>query len=140
MKLQDQPSSERITHPEQVEMAHLAADQWEIYRDIRLKGLKEDPQAFGRSFAEEKDYPKEKWIDRVNNPYNMVALEKNEAIGTASAHVTEEEGIRTAHIVGVFVNKEARGRGVGSKLISAVLDKIKSGQTIGKVDLSVNKD
>lgn len=125
---------------ETIRIVKLNADQWEIYRDIRLKGLQEDPQAFGRSYDEEIKYDKEKWVQRTGGEYTRVAMENGEAIGTMSAYVAEQNGAKVAHIVGVFVAKKARGRGVGSKLLAEILKKLKENPDIKKVELSVNKD
>ena len=119
---------------------HPQPNQWKMYRKIRLAALKEDPQAFGRFFKEEKTYSKEKWLERVNNDYSLLALENNKPIGIISAYITEEKNNKVAHVVSVFVLKEARGRGVGEKLLNTVLEKIKKDPTIKKVVLSVNKE
>jgi len=116
----------------------LTPQKWEVYREIRLEGLKVDPQAFGRSYEEEKDFPKEKWIERVSNPYNIVAIENEKVLGTMSANLTVEDNEKVAHVVGVFVIKEARGKGIGSKLLSEILKRIKKDQSISKIELSVN--
>ena len=123
-----------------LEIKHLSANQWEIYRNIRLRGLKEDPQAFARSYEEEKNYPQEKWLERVRNDYNLVAFETRQPVGTMSAYTTEEDGQQVAHIVGVYVAKEARGRGIGTLLLNKVLEKIKENKRVVKVDLTVNKE
>ena len=86
------------------------------------------------------DYPQDKWVQRVSSDYNMVAISDAKPLGTASAYITEEEGVKVAHIVGVYVAKEARGKGIGSQLVTTVLGKIKADDEIKKVELSVNLD
>jgi len=123
-----------------INIVSLTPDQWEIYRDIRLNGLLEDPQAFGRSYEEEIAFPQEKWRQRASNSNNFMALENGIPLGTMGAYISDESGNKVANIVGVFVSKEERGKGIGSKLLDAVLDKIKQNQSIKKIKLSVNKD
>jgi len=118
----------------------ITPDLWEKYKEIRLKGLKEDPHAFGRSYDEEVIFPKEKWIERSNNPYNFMAIEGDVPLGTAGVYFVDEAGEKIANIVGVFVAKEARGKNIGSKLISSILNKLRQGEEFKKVRLNVNKD
>lgn len=126
--------------PNSIKIAGLTPEIWETYKAIRLKGLLEDPQAFGRSYEEEIKFPKEKWLERANNPYNFVALENGVPLGTMGAYLSEESGQKVANIVGVYVSSEARGKGVGTKLLNEVLKKVKEDQNIKTVKLSVNKD
>jgi ribosomal protein S18 acetylase RimI-like enzyme len=123
-----------------MEIVGLRPDLWEKYKEIRLKGLREDPQAFGRSYDEEVIFPKEKWIERSGNPYNFMAMENDIPLGTAGVFFVDEAREKVANIVGVFVAKEARGKNIGSLLIGAVLNKLRQEKEIQKVRLSVNKD
>ncbi len=52
----------------------------------------------------------------------------------------QESDPTIAHIVGVFVAREARGRGVGSSLLSAVLNQLKEDSSIKTVKLTVNQE
>lgn len=120
-----------------VKIVGLTPDLWELYKSIRLRALCEAPQAFARSYAEEKDYPQERWKQRASNPYGFIALENGVPLGTMAAFIQEPT---TAYIVGVFVAHEARGRGIGSRLLSAVLGKLKQDPTLKTVKLTVNRE
>jgi ribosomal protein S18 acetylase RimI-like enzyme len=126
--------------PDSVKIVGLTPDQWETYRDIRLRGLLEAPQAFARSYEEELAFPQERWLERARNPYNFLAIEDGVPLGTMGAFVQEESGVQIAHIVGVFVAEKARRQGIGSKLLRAVLGKIKQDSSIKTVRLTVNRD
>ncbi len=134
MQADDEPK------PNSVKIVGLTPEQWETYRDIRLRGLLEAPQAFARSYEEEKAFPQEKWLQRAGNPYSFLAIEDGIPLGTMGAYVDGESDHKIAHIVGVFVTEKARGKGIGSKLLGAVLDKIKQDRSIKTVQLSVNKE
>jgi ribosomal protein S18 acetylase RimI-like enzyme len=126
--------------PDSIKIVALTPDQWEMYRDTRLRGLLEDPQAFARSYEEEKAFPQERWLERASNPYGFLAIEDGIPVGTIGAFIDGESDHRIAHIVGVFVTKKARGKGIGSKLLGAVLDKIRRDSSIQAVQLTVNKE
>lgn len=123
-----------------VEIVDIIPDLWEVYKEIRLRGLQEDPQAFGRSYEEELAFPEEKWKDRARNFFGTLAMENGKPIGTMSAYVAEEDGRKIANVVGVFVTTEARGKKVGSRLMQRVLEKIKSTSNVDIIRLSVNKE
>jgi ribosomal protein S18 acetylase RimI-like enzyme len=134
MRADDGPATDSV------EIVGLTPDRWETYRVIRLRGLVEDPQAFARSYEEEKAFPQERWLERASNPYSFLAIEDGIVLGTIGAFVEGEADNKIAHIVGVFVIKKARGKGIGSRLLEAVLDKIKQDSSIQTVKLSVNEE
>lgn len=123
-----------------VKIVSLTPDQWETYRAIRLQGLQEEPQAFARSYGEELAFPQERWIQRAGNPNSFIALENGIPLGTIGAFISGDSNDKVANVVGVFVTKEARGKGIGSKLLNAVINKIMEDAAIKLVKLSVNKD
>ncbi|MDP2860736.1 MAG: GNAT family N-acetyltransferase [bacterium] len=125
--------------PNSISIISLTPDKWETYRDIRLKGLLEDPQAFARSYKEEVAFPQEKWLQRASSPYGFMAFKNDIPLGTMGAFISGEPDNKVANIVGAFVSKDARRKGVGSKLLKAVLDKIKQESSVKTVKLSVNK-
>jgi ribosomal protein S18 acetylase RimI-like enzyme len=124
----------------EVKIIEATPENWELYKDIRLEGLREDPQAFGSPLEKEGSFTREKWLKRVSNPFSYIAVSNDRSVGTIGAYMTEENEKKVAHIVGVFVSKEGRGKGVGSMLLEAVLRKLKEDKTIDVIDLTVNED
>lgn len=123
-----------------IEIVNSTSDQWETYREIRLKGLLEDLQAFLRTYEEAIAFPQEKWVQRASNPNNFIAIENGVPLGTMGALISDEAGKRVATIIGVFVTRDARGKGIGTRLLRAVFEKIRQDPTIRTFHLSVNKD
>jgi putative acetyltransferase len=126
--------------PSSIEIVNSTPERWEIYREIRLKGLLEDPQAFPRTYEEAVEFPQEAWMQRASNPYTFIAIENGVPLGTMGALLSDESGHQIATIIGVFVARGARGKGIGTRLFRAVLDKIQQDSTIRTVRLSVNKE
>jgi|WetSurMetagenome_2_1015567.scaffolds.fasta_scaffold45411_2 ribosomal protein S18 acetylase RimI-like enzyme len=118
----------------------LTPELWEKYKKIRLRGLREEPQAFARSYDEEMAFPIEKWIERSSNPYNFMAIENGVPLGTAGVYFVNDAGEKIANIVGVFVVNEARGRKIGSKLIETVINRLKQEKETKKIRINVNID
>lgn len=124
---------------EPIQIVRITPELWETYRDIRLRGLREDPQAFARTYAEEAAFPPEKWLERASSPYGFLAVANGVPLGIMGTYIPDESGERVAYIVGVFVAREARGKGTGSKLLAAVLEELKKDPTIRSVKLTVNR-
>lgn len=80
------------------------------------------------------EYGKQVWTKRINNrlekktiPTTFVALEKGEAVGTASLikHDMDDRKDLTPWLADVFVKKDYRGRGIASNLIKRVIKEAK---------------
>ena len=115
----------------------LLADRWEDYRDLRLEALKQDPNAFGSSYEEEVILSKDVWEKRIKDV--LFALSNNKPIGMIV--FIFDKKMKTKHIAniyGVYVKKEYRGLGIGSKLIKSAISKIMKNKTIIKIKLKVN--
>lgn len=115
----------------------LPASRWKEYRDLRLEALKTDPIAFGSSYEEEVKLSKEEWKRRVKDV--LFALSENKPVGMIVFRFQSK--IKTKHIAniyGVYVKKEYRGRGIGSKLLESAIMAIKKDKNIIKIDLNVN--
>lgn len=93
-------------------------EEWETFRAFRLRALQEDPAAFGARFDEELAHPAEWWRGRLEDPtrVTLVALDAHAWLGMAGAW-TPPEGPPEA--IGMWVAPEARGRGVGARLLEA---------------------
>ena len=116
-----------------VEIVTVSPELWEVYRDIRLDALQCEPQAFGSSYSKEKSFTKEKWMERIANRYNSIAIENGKAIGTMGAYISNEAEGKVANIVGVYVLSTSRGRGLGTKLFDFVLAKLKEDHKLAKI-------
>ncbi|KAH8422422.1 GNAT family N-acetyltransferase [Aspergillus melleus] len=53
------------------------------YKTLRLRALKEDPEAFGSKYEDELKFPREKWQARIENPkaHTLIALENTTSPG-----------------------------------------------------------
>ncbi|KNG84915.1 acetyltransferase, GNAT family [Aspergillus nomiae NRRL 13137] len=73
------------------------------YRDLRLKGLKENPKAFSSKYEDEVEFPYEKWLARVTNPQarSFIAYDSQEDNKVDSlALLLSREWLGTVTIVG----------------------------------------
>lgn len=132
---------------ESVHIISLPKSRWMEYKNIRLEALREDPQAFGTSVSDAEQRPDFYWIDRIEDARKeqtdsmLFAEHEGTIIGMLGAyfHKTPETQ-HSAHIWGVYVNSKFRGKGIGKRLMQAMIDKLTSLPDIQTVRLLVNKE
>lgn len=118
----------------------LPENRWKEYRALRLLAIKDSPEAFMDTEEETLAFPEEKWRQRLSSPSGfMLFAEADEMlVGTISAFWEGGKRCRhVGHVVGFFVRKEYRGRGIGKQLFTAVLEKFKQYSHIEKICLGV---
>ncbi|MEU7825725.1 GNAT family N-acetyltransferase [Catellatospora sp. NPDC049133] len=105
-----------------IELRVLAPDDWPIWRELRLAALAEAPYAFGSRLTDwqgdgDRD---ERWRGRleITGSYNLVALLDGRLAGMASGVPTEDRGV--VELISMWVHPDARGHGVGDRLLAAV--------------------
>lgn len=97
----------------------MGADDWPLWRDVRLAALTRSPEAF-RARAADWAYGGEwQWRERLLLPgaYNLVAEQDGAAVGLVRG-VPADDGVIDVH--SVWVDPDLRGQGVGGRLIGAV--------------------
>lgn len=119
----------------------LSPDDWRLWRDLRLAALAEAPDAFGATLAEwSGDGDREdRWRARLSIPggRDFVVLLDGTAAGMVSGVPTSDDG--TVELISMWVSPVGRGRGVGDRLIEAVVEwAVQQGATT--VRLSVMRD
>ncbi len=115
----------------------LPAKRWRDARKIRLRALKTVPQAFGSSYAEEKKLSADEWRKRMAR--TLFALVEDKPMGTVAYYFNDRVKTKhIAHIVGVFVDSNFRGRGIGKELLKKALELIEKKKGIVKIQLMVN--
>jgi ribosomal protein S18 acetylase RimI-like enzyme len=100
-----------------------SAEEWQVLRDIRLAALSDTPSAFGSTHAEEAEFAAERWRERAARGSNFLAylpeVSTAEPVGLAAGYV---ESPGTAELVSMWVDRRARGRGIGEALIARVAE------------------
>lgn len=99
----------------------LAADDWPLYRDLRLAALADSPQAFGSTHRSESERRDPEWASRLKNldpdrELPMVVEVEGAGVGLAWGRITAEAP-DTAALYQVWVHPAHRGRGAGHLLL-----------------------
>lgn len=130
-------------HVGTIEIVALPVFQWRAYRDLRLRAIQDSPQAFLDTEQETRAFPESKWKQRLadaaaGKSWQLFAKLQGKLVGMIGAYRSEED-IRNdaATAVGLWVAPEARGEGVGRKLMETLVDTLKQ-RSIKTAHLSVN--
>jgi ribosomal protein S18 acetylase RimI-like enzyme len=100
----------------------LAADA-EGYRSIRLAALADAPEAFGSDVATESASPVDAFANTLRSGYVAGAFAGERLVAIAGFRALEREKTRhRGDIWGVYVAPDARGTGIGRRLMEHVLD------------------
>jgi ribosomal protein S18 acetylase RimI-like enzyme len=97
----------------------LEADEWKLFREVRLAALRDAPYAFGSTYEGEVGASESSWRSRLEARTRFVAQSGREVVGTVAGGSSGLSGI--AALTALWVAPAARGRGVGEALVSAVL-------------------
>lgn len=106
-----------------IEIRRLTSADAVAYRDIRLAGLRDSPEAFGSTFARESTQPLTWFCDRLSNSAVFGAFQSTALLGVAGLAIRQGEKERhKALLWGMCVRPDARKAGVGRQLVEAVID------------------
>ena len=130
-----------------VTILSLPISQWQKYKSLRLEALKEDPLAFGDTYANALEKANEEWIERVTEAEEgmtgllLFAECNGQLVGMIGAYFNKTPDTqKKAYIVGMYVNKNYRGKGIARLLMQNILEKLKTIPDIDSVKLMVNID
>jgi GNAT superfamily N-acetyltransferase len=108
--------------PVPVVVERAGPDDWRAWREIRLRGLRTDPDAFGSAWQREHDFTEAQWRERLATSYAVLArvgAQPGTAAVATGGLVTPEPGV--CQVVAMWTAPEHRGRGVGRAVLEHLL-------------------
>jgi len=100
----------------------LTADDAEAYRTVRLRALREHPEAFTISYDDEVGESTTYFVERVVQVPTFGAFDGETLVGIIGVALNHWEKIRhRAVIIRVYVAPEVRGQGVARKLLDTAM-------------------
>lgn len=114
----------------------LDKDRWEDFRELRLEALKKEPTAFGRTYEEEAELSKNKWINSIKD--YIFAIDNDQMVGMIGYKYSKQPKCEhNAEIVHIYVQEEYRGSGIGYELLKEILKTIYK-KNFKKIKVAVN--
>ncbi len=135
--------SDKAASPGPAEYLSLPVEHWKEYRELRLRALREDPEAFSSVYATARDLPDDFWQGRLakalqgEKEWLLFGRDQGRLVGMIGAFV-EEGSPDTATIVSVYVPKEERGKGISRRLMEEMLMLLSEKPGLRKARLAVN--
>ncbi len=107
-----------------IEIRPLRSDDWAEWRAVRLEALGDSPEAFTSKLAdwEGPGDTEPRWRSRLETvEYNVLATLDGQSAGQVSGLVVSSRP-STVELISMWVAPFARGKGVGDRLIEAVME------------------
>lgn len=120
----------------------LGPDDAECYKALRLRALREHPEAFLSSYEAEHERPIEMTRSKLAPEAGKFTLGAFDERGELSGVVTlvRETSLKIAHkanVYAVYVAPEARGQRVGTALMQTLIDKARTCEGVEQLRLTV---
>jgi len=122
--------------PSEIQIHQLLTADAATFRELRLEGLRLNPEAFGSTYDFEKDQPLERYSGWLTNSTVFGAFQKSHLIGTAS--FTQLSGQKDSHkglLRAMYVRSTHRRTGAGRQLVQAIIEHAR--QKVEQLQLSV---
>ena len=99
-----------------------------MFKDVRLRALKDTPLAFSSTYAKESQFPDEEWVRRSHRWNGEEAIlylacdeaDNTAACGIAGCYAEDEGGVLRGHVISMWVDPRYRRAGVGRLLIDGL--------------------
>lgn len=97
----------------------LTADDWTVWREVRLRSLLDSPGAFGSTYERELAFTEQFWRERVGDPeaVSVLAWQDDEPVGIGGGF---QDLPGHLHVVAMWVAPQARRQGVAHLVLDAL--------------------
>ncbi|MAS38173.1 MAG: hypothetical protein CL610_29520 [Anaerolineaceae bacterium] len=126
------------------DIVQLTADDWQAYKAIRLEALRNAPQAFGSTYADNMKHPDSFWRGRLEEAaagersWLLFARHEDQLVGLIGAF--NDDDPTAVQIISMYITPAFRGQGVASALMSAILNILQQQARFQVARLTVNAE
>jgi GNAT superfamily N-acetyltransferase len=112
--------------PSPISVVRLVPDEWERLRAVRVRALRDAPDAFTSTLAEAEARSPRGWTHQLEDLPTWIAVIDGADVGMVRGS-NDDDREATVWLISMWVAPEARRRGVGGRLIDAVVDWARAG-------------
>lgn len=108
------------------EIKILTPENWELYKSVRLKSLRESPDSFGSIYDQEAVLSDAEWKSRLDLKFReidalpLIAEIEGQPVGIAWGFI-HKPNLQVAHIYQMWVSPESRGKGIAKSLLVKII-------------------
>jgi predicted GNAT family acetyltransferase len=99
-----------------IEVRAFAPDEWDRFRDLRLRALREDADAFTSTYAREVEFDEATWRARTG----AMAYATRDGLAAGIVGAMPDEATHSTVLIAMWVAPEHRGAGVADALVAWV--------------------
>jgi GNAT superfamily N-acetyltransferase len=104
-----------------IRIEQLTAGEGQRLRSIRLRALRDTPDAFGSTLEDASARPAETWSKQVLDLPTFVAVKDGHDVGLVRC-ARDQTRVDTAWLISMWVAPEIRRTGVGAALVDVVIE------------------
>ncbi len=116
------------------------ADEWPLYKEMRLNALRADPHVFSRKHEEAAAYDDSYWRDDLSDPnlgvFGVFADGKPIGMTGIVVDMKKDPSGQTAKLWGSWVGKEWRGKGASVPMYEARIDWARRHPVVKRITVS----
>ena len=104
-----------------IEIEKLKEKDWSRLKSLRLEALKQDPKSFATTLETALSWDDENWKNQIKNIPTFFAHENQMDLGMVRAG-SDPDNPEDGWLISMWVSNQTRGKGIGGKLIDALVD------------------
>jgi GNAT superfamily N-acetyltransferase len=97
-------------------------DDWERLRDVRLRALASDPDAFLERVEDARTFPDERWREHARpSEHDVTFVHERDGVFNGMVSAFLDGDAETVHLVAMWVAPDLRGSGVARELVEHII-------------------
>ena len=122
-----------------IKIRQIDENDWQEFREVRLKALQSDAQAFGSHYEREVLFSKQKWIEWVSRTNQGIFLiyDADKPIGTTGIYIPQDTVTKTTAVLwGSWLESDYRRKGISDLMYKTRIDWAKQQPEIRRIEVS----